>query len=279
MLRTNSGRLGIVLSSLFVVIGLAAPSLAPSDPLEMNLAGQHLSPSSQHWFGTDKFGRDILSRVLYGARISLVIGLLAVCVDVAVGVPVGMIAAYYGGRPDQILMRIVDVFIAFPTLLFALAVMAIRGAGFWNLILALTLKGWTTFARLTRAEVLSTKEWQFVESAKGLGASNRRIMWQHIMPNVFAPILVYATLSVSTPILTEASLSFLGLGLAPPTPSWGLIIAGERAYMRYAWWSVTLPGVALAIAILGMNLMGDALRDALDPTLVSRHSRSSGQEG
>lgn len=267
VLQSPSGRVGALIAGLFVAAGVGAPVIAPYDPAEMRVGQRHSFPAADHILGTDTFGRDIFSRILYGARISLVIGVLTISIDALVGIPIGLAAGFYGARFDNVSMRVVDVFIAFPTLLFALAIMAVRGAGFANLILAMTLKGWTTFARLTRAEVLSVKERQYVEAARALGASNMRIMLRHVMPNVLASLIVYGTLAVSTPILTEASLSFLGLGLPPPTPSWGLMMAGERAYMTRAWWSVTFPGLAVALAVLGLNLLGDALRDALDPTL------------
>ncbi len=267
ILRSPSGRVGVVITTLFVIAGAGAPVIAPYDPAEMHPGERHSLPTANYLLGTDTFGRDIFSRILFGARISLVVGVLTVLINALTGIPIGLAAGFYGGQFDNLSMRVVDVFIAFPTLLFALAVMAVRGAGFANLLLAMTLKGWTTFARLTRAEVLSAKQRQYVEAARALGASNIRVMGRHVMPNVLAPLLVYATLAVSTPILTEASLSFLGLGLPPPTPSWGLMMAGERAYMLRAWWSVTFPGLAMALAVLGLNLLGDALRDALDPTL------------
>ena len=263
---------GAVLVLVLVGAAILAPNITPYGPQEMQLKQKHQPPSLSHPFGTDFFGRDVLTRIVYGIRISLLIGVLVVSINMLVGVTVGLISGYYGGWIENLFMQITDIFLVFPTILFALAIMAVRGQGFASLILAMTLKGWTAFARLTRSEVLHLKEKEFILAARSVGASTGLILIRHVLANCVSIILVYASLAIATPILSEAALSFLGLGLPPPTPSLGLMLAAERAYMMRAWWTVTFPGLTIMMTVLGFNLLGDGLRDILDPRLTGGRS-------
>lgn len=265
--RDRLASAGIVIILLVALGSIFAPILAPDDPSEMRPAERYAPPSRRHLLGTDFFGRDILSRLLYGGRISLLIGLGAVTINSAIGLPLGLIAGYVGGRVDTVIMRVADTLIVFPTLIFAMALMALRGVGLLELIVALTFKGWTPLARLVRSEAIAVREREFVQAARAVGASHARVIFQHVLPNSLSAFVVYATLGITTPILAEAALSFLGLGIQPPAISWGQMISQERNYMQLAWWPVTFPGVIIALTVLGFNLVGDALRDALDPRL------------
>lgn len=253
------------------LLAIFAPYLTPYDPVALNIPARHLPPSRQHLFGTDFFGRDVFTRVAYGARYSLAIGFSVVILQALIGVPLGLLAGGRGGWTDRILMRVTDMFMAFPGILFALSIMAVRGPGVENVIAALSLRGWPIFARLARAEVLTLREQEYAVAAVTLGVTPFRVMWRHLLPNVLPTLIVYASLAVATPILSEASLSFLGLGLSPPTPSWGLIISDARAYLTTAWWGVIFPGCAIAWTVIGFNMLGDGLRNAFDPKL--RRSR------
>ena len=259
--------LGLLICGGFLVVALFAPHMTPHPPDEMALMNRHLPPSSVHWFGTDFYGRDVLSRVIMGSRITLAIGVVALLVQAAVGVSLGLLAGHFGGVIDIAVMRVTDIFMSFPTILLALAIMAVSGGGFWNLILALTIKDWTSFARIVRSQVMSLRNRDFVAGAIALGAGHPRVMVRHLLPNCLAVIIVHSTLALSIPILAESSLSFLGLGLPIDSASWGSMAAVGRAYMRNAWWAVTFPGLAITAVVLGTNLLGDALRDALDPRL------------
>lgn len=258
---------GLAILAAIVMGSVFAPMLAPYPPTEMNTPNRWAPPSAQHWLGTDFFGRDILSRILYGGRVSLLIGLATITINSAVGLPLGLLAGYFGGRVDAVIMRLADLLIVFPTLLFAMALMAVRGVGMTELIIALTFKGWTPIARLVRAEVLTVRQREFVYAAEAIGATPARIVRKHILPNSLSAFVVYATLGITTPILAEAALSFLGLGVAPPAISWGQMISQERNFIQMAWWPVTFPGLAIVVTVLGFNLVGDAIRDALDPKL------------
>ena len=220
-----------------------------------------------HPLGTDTLGRDVLSRLLYGARVSLVVGLTAVAVAGAIGVALGLVAGYYRGWLDDLLMRVGDIHLAFPVLLLGVALLSVLGASLVNLILVLAVSGWVTYARIVRGETLSLVEREFVAAARALGAGDGHVIWRHILPNVWPPIIVVATFSVARMIIAEASLSFLGLGIPPPAPSWGAMLDEGRNYITTGWWLALFPGLAILILVLGINLVGDWLRDLLDPRL------------
>jgi len=252
---------------LLLALSLGAPWIAPYDPLAQDLANNLAGPSASHLLGTDTHGRDVLSRIIYGAGISLKIGFFGMLLGCLVGVTLGLVSGYRGGWVDNLIMRLVDVQLAFPGLLLALCIIAIIGPGLENVIVAVGVFSVPTFARVTRAEALSLKQRDFVLAAKMLGAGDGRIMVQHLLPNSMAPILVIATLRVGTAILTAASLSFLGLGAQPPSPEWGAMLSDGRQYLTIAPHVATFPGLAILITVLAFNLLGDGLRDALDPRL------------
>jgi len=252
--------------AVFVVVGVFAPPLAPYDPNHQDLSNRLLPPLSDgHVLGTDVLGRDVLSRLIHGTRASLVVGFVAVALSSVIGVAVGLVSGYFGGWIDTVFMRIVDAWLAFPFLLLAIAIVAIIGPGLRNIIIALVITSWVIYARLVRGETLSLREREFVLSARGLGASRLSLMVGHILPNVLAPIMVVATLELGVVIVTEASLSFLGLGADASQPSWGNMLADGRAYLTQAWWLATLPGIAIFVVVLAVNIIGDGIRDALDP--------------
>ncbi|MEM6281398.1 MAG: ABC transporter permease [Chloroflexota bacterium] len=249
---------------LVITVGtLLAPYIAPHDPQSM--AFDILQPpSATHWMGTDDLGRDLFTRVLYGARISLFVGVVTVSISLVVGVGMGLLAGYYGGWIDTILMRYIDIQWAFPNFIVAVYLVAVFGTGLSNVIVAVALAFLDDFARITRGMVLSIREEEYVLSARSLGAGDFRIMMRHVLPGAIAPIIVQATISVSFAILAEAGLSFLGLGVKPSTPTWGLIISDARTFFSRAWWLATFPGLAIMITVLNINFLGDALRDVLD---------------
>lgn len=256
----------LVVLGLFVIFGVFAPLFAPQDPNAQDLAARLQPPLSEGYvLGTDGLGRDVLSRLIYGSRISLVVGFTAVLLSAALGIVVGLVSGYVGGWVDTLFMRIVDAWLAFPFLLLAIAIVAVLGRGLNNIVIALVITGWVLYARLVRGETLSLREREFVLSARGLGANPISIMFRHILPNCMAPILVVATLEIGVVIVTEASLSFLGLGAAASEPSWGGMLSDGRAYLTRAWWLATLPGLAIFAVVLAVNILGDGLRDALDP--------------
>ncbi len=264
LLRHRLALVGVVVTTVFVVVALFAPLIAPYSPSAQNLA-EDLRPSSPaHLLGQDKLGRDILSRVIYGSRISLQVGFLAVGVSLVIGLAVGGVAGYLGGWVDDIVMRGVDILLAFPGILLAVAASAVLGPSLRNVILALSLIGWTGYARLVRGEVLSLKEREFVKAAEALGASRARILARHILPLVIAPLLVQATFGMAGVIVAEASLSFLGLGVQPPTPSWGAMLNEGRPFLLVAPHLALYPGLAIMLTVLGLNFLGDGLRDLLD---------------
>lgn len=258
--------IGAVLVVLFVFCALFAPWIAPQDPALINLPARLSPPSSAHWFGTDELGRDILSRVIYGSRISMLVGSCVVVSALFIGLVIGSIAGYYGGRTDRFVnVILMNAFLSFPGILLAIAFVAFRGPGVFNLIFALALGGWVGYARLVRAQVLAAREREFVEAARALGASDLRIVVRHILPNIIQPIVVQAAIGMAGAILAEGTMSFLGLGVPPPTASWGTMLNDGRAYLFNAPHLVIFPALAVMLAVLAFNFIGDALRDFLDP--------------
>jgi peptide/nickel transport system permease protein len=260
--------LGIIL--IMIILAVLAPYIAPHSYETMVLADRLQPPNTKHLLGTDNFGRDILSRMLYGARVSLVVGLGGVAIATSIGVLLGATAGFYGKWIDEIIMRIMDVMLAFPYIILAVALMAMVGPSLRNVILVIGITRTPRFARVTRGSVLALKEMDFVTAARALGQREWRILARHILPNCLTPIVIMASLSVATAILTESALGFLGLGIRPPQASWGTMIADGRRFMLDAPWIATLPGIAISLTILGYNLFGDGLRDALDPKLRGR---------
>jgi peptide/nickel transport system permease protein len=267
--RAPSGLVGLVLVGLFVTTAAAAPWIAPYDPVAADFASVLTPPGWPHTFGTDDIGRDILSRVIYGGRISLEAGMFTVAVALVVGLPLGLAAGFLGGQVDNVIMRAIEVILSFPTLVLALGITAILGPKLIHALFAIGVVFVPHFARLIRAQVLSVKENDYVTAAAALGAARLRVVMRHILPNCLAPLFVQSTYSVSFAILTEAALSFLGLGTQPPTPSWGIMLASGRGYLEQAPWLGAFPGLAIFLTVLGFNLLGDGLRDALDPRLTS----------
>ena len=257
---------GVVLIVIFVIFALFASWIAPQDPAHIDLPTRLSSPSTSHWFGSDELGRDILSRVIYGSRISMLVGSSVVAVSLAFGLIVGSIAGYYGGRLDRFVNVVVmNAFLSFPGILIAIAFVAFRGPGIFNLVLALSLGGWVGYARLVRAQVLAAREREFVEAARALGASDLRVIARHILPNIIQPVVVQAAIGMAGAILAEATMSFLGLGVPPPTASWGAMLNDGRAHLFDAPHLVIFPALAVMLAVLSFNFIGDAMRDYLDP--------------
>jgi peptide/nickel transport system permease protein len=257
---------GVVLVTLFVICAVFAPWIAPQDPARIDLPTRLAGPSSTHWCGTDELGRDILSRLIYGSRISMLVGSCVVAASLTLGLIVGSIAGYYGGRIDRFVNVVVmNAFLSFPGILLAIAFVAFRGPGIFNLVLALSLGGWVGYARLVRAQVLAAREREFVEAARSLGASDLRVIVRHILPNIIQPIIVQAAIGMAGAILAEATMSFLGLGVPPPTASWGTMLNDGRAHLFDAPHLVIFPAMAVMLAVLSFNFIGDALRDFLDP--------------
>jgi peptide/nickel transport system permease protein len=257
---------GVVLVVVFVIFALFAPWIAPQDPALINLPARLAPPSSAHWFGTDELGRDILSRVIYGARISMLVGTCVVLASLALGLIIGSIAGYYGGAVDRFVnVVLMNAFLSFPGILLAIAFIAFRGPGIFNLVLALSLGGWVGYARLVRGQVLAAREREFVEAARALGASDLRIIARHILPNIIQPVVVQAAIGMAGAILAEATMSFLGLGVPPPTATWGAMLNDGRAHLFDAPHLVLFPALAVMLAVLSFNFIGDALRDYLDP--------------
>ena len=283
---TNSGRRTTVFQShpllfsgagiiaILVLTALTAQWIAPYDPIQQTLADRLLPPGLHHWMGTDQYGRDVFSRLIYGSRISLAVGLVAVTIYIFIGTLVGSLAGFYGGFLDGFLMRLVDVILCIPTFFLILMVIAFVGPSILNVMVIIGLTSWTDVARLVRGEILALKEREFVQAARLMGASDARIILRHLLPNAMGPILVVATLGIGGAILVESSLSFLGLGAQPPTPSWGNMLMEGKDHLTDAWWLVTFPGLAIFITVLGYNLLGEGLRDLLDPRL-----RGSGRNG
>lgn len=257
---------GVVLIFVFVIFALFAPWIAPQDPAYINLPTRLAPPSHAHWFGTDELGRDILSRIVYGARVSMLVGSCVVAASLALGLIVGSIAGYYGGAIDRLVnIVLMNAFLSFPGILLAIAFVAFRGPGIFNLVLALSLGGWVGYARLVRGQVLAAREREFVEAARALGAGDLRIVVRHILPNIIQPVIVQAAIGMAGAILAEATMSFLGLGVPPPTASWGAMLNDGRAHLFDAPHLVLFPALAVMLAVLSFNFIGDALRDYLDP--------------
>ena len=270
LVRSPNLVVGAAMLALVVGAAIFAPQIAPHSPIDQAFTDQLRPPSPPHLFGTDEFGRDVFSRVLYGARIALVIGVLADGIALALGVVLGVVSGYFGGRVDAVVMRSVDVLLAFPYLLLAMVVVTILGPSLINAMIAIGIVYTPQFARLVRAAVLAIKEQEFVEAAGAVGAGVARVLGRHILPNILSPIIVMATLTVGFTIVETAGLSFLGLGASPPTPEWGSMLATGRSFMLTAPWIATFPGLAILVTVVGFNLMGDGLRDLLDPRLRGR---------
>jgi len=267
LLRQRGAALGAVILGALAVMALAAPWLSPRDPIKTSPREALQPPGSRFLLGSDQFGRDVASRALHGARVSLTVGLIAVSIAVALGTPVGLVSGYYGGRIDGFMMRVVDVLLAFPGILLALAIVTVLSPGLNNVMIAVGLAAVPNYARLVRASVLSAREQLYVEAARALGSRDVSIVARYILPNVVAPLIVTATLGLGTAILSAAALSFLGLGSQPPQPEWGRMLSEGRDYLREAWWISTVPGLGIMLTVLAMNLLGDGLRDVLDPRL------------
>jgi ABC-type dipeptide/oligopeptide/nickel transport system permease subunit len=265
--RNRGAVFGLAVFLAIVVMALFAGVLAPYDPLVQGVGPANEPPSWSHWAGTDSFGRDMLSRIIYGSRIALVVGVVSVLLAMVLGVGLGLVAGYYGGKVDVLIMRVMDGLFAFPIIILAVAMMAVMGFGVKNVIIAVAVGFVAPFARVTRADVLAVKEEPYIEAARLAGVSAPAIIARHVLPNVLAPIIVQAALRVSGAIITESGLSFLGLGPPPPTPVWGSMIAEGRNFIVMAPHVSTIPGIALMVTIVGLNLLGDGLRDTLDPRL------------
>ncbi|MCM8750115.1 ABC transporter permease [Thermomicrobiaceae bacterium CFH 74404] len=257
--------LALGLIALFVFLVVFGGTLAPHDPIKPNIQLKLHAPSSTYWFGTDELGRDVLSRVMSGAKYSLGVAVIILSIALVIGVVVGALAGYLGGLADEVLMRLTDLFLAFPALILAMAIAAALGRSLQTAAIALTAVYWPWYARLVRGQVLALKEREFVEAARALGASPGRVLLRHILPNTTAPVIVQLTIDVGYAVLATAGLSFLGLGAQPPTPEWGSMIAGARTVFREAWWYISFPGLALTLTVVGFNLLGDGLRDYIDP--------------
>jgi peptide/nickel transport system permease protein len=257
---------GVLLLAVFIVCAIFAPWLAPRDPAQLDLAGRLLPPGHGHWFGTDELGRDILSRTLYGARISLIVALSVVSLSLGIGLIAGLTAGFYGGWTDIVLnVYVTNAFLALPGILLAIAFVAFLGPGLFNLVLALSISGWVGYARLVRAQVMAVKEREFVEAARALGASDLRVLCRHILPNIVQPVIVQAAIGMAGAVLAEATLSFLGLGVPPPAASWGSMLNDARSHLFDSPHMVLFPALAVMLAVLSFNFIGDALRDFLDP--------------
>lgn len=267
-LRRNHGAVfGAAMVVLLILCALFAPWIAPYDPIKISPEESLQAPSWNHPAGTDELGRDMLSRIIYGSKISLRVGMISVLIAGFVGGLLGLYGGYYGGWVDRGVMALVNVMLAFPGILLALSIMALLGPGLNNVMIAVGISGIPRYARLVRGSVLSEKENTYVDAARIVGCSSFRILSRHILPNVFAPVIVLSTLEVGAAILVGASVSYLGLGVTRPTPEWGMMVSDARQYMRIAWWMATLPGLSILVVTLGLNLLGDGLRDALDPRL------------
>jgi peptide/nickel transport system permease protein len=266
MTRNRLAMAGLILLVLFAICALLAPWIAPHDPAQLSLGARLLPPSHAHWFGTDELGRDVFSRTVYGARVSLTVAFAVVAVSLTLGLVFGMTAGFYGGWIDTVVnVYVSNAFLALPGILLAVAFVAFLGPSLVNLILALALASWVNYARLVRAQVMSVKEREFVQAARSLGASNMRLMVRHILPNIVQPLLVQAAVGMATAVLAEATLSFLGLGVQPPTATWGAMLNDARSHLFESPYLVFFPAMAVALCVLAFNLVGDGLRDALDP--------------
>jgi peptide/nickel transport system permease protein len=265
LLESRNGRIGLFITLVVLVLALAGPSIAPFDPIEQNMAAELTAPCWQHWFGTDEFGRDILSRMLHGTRVALQVGLIADGIALVIGVLLGLVAGYFRGKVDTLIMRFMDVLLAFPYLLLAMMIVAILGPGLRNAMIAIGFVYIPQYTRLVRGSVLATRELVFVTAARISGCSDWRIMTRHILRNCYSPIIVQATLTFGSAIVETAGLGFLGLGAQPPQPEWGAMLSTGRNFILQAPWICTFPGLGILFTVIGFNLLGDGLRDALDP--------------
>ena len=265
LVKRRGAMVGAVVVLFFVLVAVAAPLIAPYEPVATRWSAVRKPPSLEHWFGTDEIGRDVLSRVIFGARASLLAGVVSVCISLACGVPIGLVSGYVGGFLDGLLMRITDALLACPFLILAIALAAFLGPSLTNAMIAIGISAMPAFIRLTRAQVLNAKVEDYVEAARAVGNPHRRIVLRHILPNIVAPIMVQATLAIAAAIIAEASLSFLGLGQQPPAPSWGSMLNTAKNFLDQAPWMAMWPGAAIFSVVLAFNLFGDGLRDALDP--------------
>ena len=268
--RDTRSIIGLLVIALIIAAAVFAPLIATDDPLRIDLVGRLAAPSSAHWMGTDVQGRDIWSRLVFGARVSLAVGLVSQAIALTLGVVFGLLAGFYGRWVDELVMRLADVTLAFPTLLLLIAMVAALNPSLGVVLLTIGIVGWAGMARLVRGQVLVVRQLEYVQAVRALGARDTRIIARHVLPNVIAPVVIAATLGVAGAIMAEAALSFLGLGVQPPTPSWGGMIADGRdlSLLRNAPWTSVFPGLAIGAAVLGFNLLGDALRDALDPRRI-----------
>jgi peptide/nickel transport system permease protein len=267
LLRQRGAVVGLVILVVLAAMALAAPWLSPRDPIKTAPREALQAPGSLFVLGSDQYGRDVASRALHGARLSLTVGLIAVSIALCIGTPIGLLSGYYGGRIDGFVMRVVDVLLAFPGILLALAIVTVLSPGLNNVMIAVGLSAVPNYARLVRASTLSAREQLYVEAARALGGRDLSIVARYSLPNVVAPLIVTATLGLGTAILSAAALSFLGLGSQPPQPEWGRMLSEGRDYLREAWWISTVPGLGIMLTVLAMNLLGDGLRDVLDPRL------------
>jgi peptide/nickel transport system permease protein len=273
LVRRRTALFGMVVFLGVLLAAVLAPVVTPFDPLEQDIGQRLQAPGWQdaqgrvHPLGTDHLGRDILARIIFGSRIALVVGLAAVLISGVLGMIIGLVAGYFGGRVDDFLMRLADIQLAFPFILLAIAVIGVLGPSLRNIIIVIGVSSWVVYARVVRGEVLSIREREYVQAAIALGSRNGRVLWSHVLPNTFTPWLVVATLDMARVIVIESALSFLGLGVQPPTPTWGGMLADGRVYLSTAWWLATFPGLAILVTVLGINLLGDGLRDTLDPRL------------
>lgn len=267
VLRQRLAVIGLVIVGFFAIVAIIGPILAPSGPTEQFSEYRLQGPNSEYWFGNDEFGRDIFSRLLYGARISFQVGVIAVGISALIGILIGMVAGYFGGWLDNIATLLMDVLYSFPTILLAIAIMAMLGNSLANVMIAIGIVNAPTFMRVIRGAVLSVRQTTYVEAAISVGSPTSRVMLKHVLPNVTAPLIVHASLNFAYAVLAEASLAFLGLGNRPPSPSWGSMVSSSYGFLQLAPWAAIFPGVAIALTVLGFNLLGDGLRDALDPRL------------
>lgn len=265
--RDHAALAGLIIIVLLIIIAIAAPWMTPYDPNDQSFRIKLKPPSSEHWLGTDEFGRDVFSRILVGTRVALYVGIVPVIVALTIGVTLGLVAGYYGKSVDQVVMRLIDILLAFPWLLLAIGIMAVLGPGINNVVIAVAIVYIPAFARIVRGSVLSIKEKEFVEAARAMGQPNLRIITRHVLANAWAPIIVLATLSIGQAIIYAAGLSFIGLGTQPPNADWGVMLSSGREYLRDAPWLGFFPGLAILITVLAFNLFGDGLRDALDPRM------------
>ncbi len=265
LMRRPTARIGAIIVALFLVLTVTAPLLAPYDPFDQDFSAALSGPTAQHFFGTDQYGRDVMSRVMYGSRTALLSILVVDVIALTIGVGLGLVAGFFGGRVDALIMRVMDVLLAFPYLLLALIIVAALGPSLLHSMIAIGIVTTPQYARLIRGQVLSVKTTEFVLAARAIGGNRARVMLRHILPNSFTPILVMATMRSGSVVVETAGLSFLGLGAQPPSPDWGAVLADGQGYFLTAWWIATFPGLAIFAVVLGFNLLGDALRDLFDP--------------